>query len=98
MGSFDMNASFSKMPILDETTVIICLKRKHKGYTSLIPLAYPVVGHYLDYGEVHDFKENEITGAICDFFGFDNMNDVIEFIYDIPEEVESCDNYEQAEN
>ena len=83
MGSFDMNASFSKMPILDETTVIICLKRKHKGYTSLIPLAYPVVGHYWDYGEVHDFKENEITKVICDFFDFDNMDDVMEFIYNM---------------
>lgn len=83
MGSFDMNASFSQMPILDETTVIICLKREYEDYISLIPLAYPVVGQYWDYGKVHDFKENEITKAICNFFGFDNMNDVISFIYDM---------------
>lgn len=85
MGSFNMTASFSKMPIRwnQDTVVIICLKRKHEGYTELMPITYPIFGKYWDYGEVHDFEENEITKAICDFFDFDNMNDVINFIYDM---------------
>lgn len=83
MGSFNMNASFSKMPIYDKTTVVICLKRKYEGNVSLLPITYPIVGQYWDYGEVHDFEENEITKAICDFFEIDNMNDVIKFIYDM---------------
>lgn len=83
MGSFDMNASFSKMPLLDEATVIICLKRKIDNKYRLIPLSYPIYGHYFDYGEVHEFQENEITKSICDFFEISNINDVIKFIYDM---------------
>lgn len=85
MGSFNMNASFSKMPLRwnDDAVVIICLKRNYRGKKEYLPLSYPIFGKYFDYGWVHDFQENEITKAIYDFFGMNDINNIIDLIYEM---------------
>lgn len=93
MGCFNLMGSISHLPVCagDDAFCMIGVFRVGKDIESdtyapghsFSPLFLPVFGEYNDYGCLENVGKDENTKFICDFFGEENIETVLEKIDDI---------------
>lgn len=92
MGCFNILSSISRLPILenDEVYCMVGLKTNScdsdywSATDNFLPITFPFIGYYNDYGSISDIEETDYTNILCDYFGY---NDIQELVLNIEEDV-----------
>lgn len=91
MGSFNYTGAFSNLPIRwgSKIVCLIGFEKKNISATeanefapghSFIPIALPIYGEYNSYGGIENCVEDANTKYVCEFFGKDTIDEVIDSI------------------
>ena len=87
MGVFNRLGSISKLPIMynDEVYCYIGIRTNIDTYGNpfahLIPIHFPIIGRYDDYGSIMDIEESEITKNLCKLFQCNDIEALFKEVY-----------------
>ena len=87
MGVFNRLGSISKLPIRynDEVYCYIGIRTNVDTYGNpfahLIPIHFPIIGRYDDYGSIMDIEESEITKNLCKLFQCNDIEALFKEVY-----------------